>query len=213
MCYSIYSCTLYSIDLGIRNGGGMADSMDMLELDDPNYYTKLLFGLSFFMLITIICMNIIFGIIIDTFSELRGAQNERDEDILNVCFICGYERDVFEKQGKSFDKHVTHEHSPVNYINYLIYLRSKPEDLYDGIEAYVSTQYNNKKTQWAPIENTQFLLVDKDEIDLDTKADMLQEKIDEDSVIINEGVATMNDKLVELEVDLKKMVEIKRQQN
>jgi len=28
MCYSIYSCTLYSIDLGIRNGGGMADSMD-----------------------------------------------------------------------------------------------------------------------------------------------------------------------------------------
>ena len=52
------------------------------------------------MLINIVSMNIIFGIIIDTFAELRDAQNTRDEDLKNVCFISGYERDVFEKQGK-----------------------------------------------------------------------------------------------------------------
>lgn len=40
MCYSLYSCTMYSMDLGLRNGGGIADSMDLLELEDPNYFGK-----------------------------------------------------------------------------------------------------------------------------------------------------------------------------
>lgn len=212
MCYSIYSCTFYSIDLGIRNGGGIADSIDLLELDDPNYYTKLIFGLSYFMLITIVSMNIIFGIIIDTFSELRDAENTRTDDTKNVCFISGYERDVFEKMGKSFDKHISHFHNPLNYINFLIYIRSKPEDLYDGIEAYVADQYANKKTTWAPIENTMYLKVDKDEIDFDTKADNLQEKLNEETSIMKEGVDTMNSKLEELEVDIRKMVSLKTSQ-
>ena len=207
MCYSIYSCLLYSMDLGIRNGGGIADSMDLLELEDPNYFSKQFFGLSYFMLINIVSMNIIFGIIIDTFAELRDAQNTRDEDLKNVCFICGYERDVFEKQGKSFDKHVTHEHNPVNYINYLIYIRCKAEDEYDGIESYVSEQFNNKKTLWAPIENTQFIAVDKDEIDIDTKMDTLQERVDEETTNIKDGLTNVNDKIDSLVSEVKKVTD------
>merc|ERR1711976_784322 len=159
---------MYSINLGLRNGGGIADSMQLMELSDSKFYWKLIFDLSYFMLINIVSLNIIFGIIIDTFAELRDSQNTRDDDLKNVCFISGYERDVFEKQGKSFDKHITHEHNPVNYINFLIYIKSKPEDEYDGIESYVSDQLKSKKTLWAPIENTMFLVVDKDEIDIDT---------------------------------------------
>lgn len=66
------------MDLGIRNGGGIGDSMDILELDDSLFTSKLIFDLSYFMLINIVSMNIIFGIIIDTFAELRDAQNTRD---------------------------------------------------------------------------------------------------------------------------------------
>lgn len=179
MCSSIHSCFLYSIDLGLRNGGGIADSMDILDLSNPHFGAKLIFDLSYYMLINIVSMNIIFGIIIDTFAQLRDDQNTRDEDTRNVCFICGYERDVFEKQSKSFDKHVAHEHNPTNYINFLIHVQSKPDDLYDGIEAYVAEQLKKKKTQWAPIEKTEFITIDKDEIDLDTKVDTLQERMDE----------------------------------
>jgi len=152
-------------------------------------------------------MNIIFGIIIDTFAELRDAQNTRDEDPKNVCFISGYERDVFEKQGKSFDKHITHEHNPVNYINFLIYIKSKPEDEYDGIEAYVSDQLANKKTLWAPIENTMFLVVDKDEIDIDTKMDTLQEKVDEETATIKENLTTINEQIDTLANEVKKITD------
>jgi len=147
------------------------------------------------MLINIVSMNIIFGIIIDTFAELRDAQNTRDEDRKNVCFICGYERDVFEKQSKSFDKHITHEHSATNYINFLIHIRGKPADTYDGIEAHVFDQLTKKKTQWAPIEKTEFIEVDSDEIDVDTKVDTLQETLAEDSEVINTTVVEINEKM------------------
>jgi hypothetical protein len=157
MCDSIYSCALYSLNLGLRNGGGIADSMDLMEIKNPLFGWKLVFDLSYYMIINIVAMNIIFGIIIDTFAELRDAQNTRDEDFKNVCFICGYERDVFEKQGRSFDTHVTHPHNPTNYINFLIYLRDKPSDEYDGIESFVWDQYTDKKTHWVPIESTMLI--------------------------------------------------------
>lgn len=201
MCDSVYSCALYSLNLGLRNGGGIADSMDLMALDNPLFGWKLVFDLSYFMIINIVSMNIIFGIIIDTFAELRDAQNTRDDDYKNVCFICGYERDVFEKQGKSFDTHVTHPHNPTNYINFLIYLRDKPSDEYDGIESFVWDQYSEKKTHWVPIESTMLITVDKDEIDIDTKVDNLQEQIDGETANINEKLADIDALLDEIDLN------------
>jgi inositol 1,4,5-triphosphate receptor type 3 len=131
--------------------------MDLMEIDNPLFGWKLVFDLSYFMIINIVSMNIIFGIIIDTFAELRDAQNTRDEDYKNVCFICGHERDTFEKKGMSFDKHVNGLHNPTNYINFLIHLVSKPQDEHDGVETYVYDQYHRRKTNWAPIENTMLI--------------------------------------------------------
>lgn len=200
MCDSVYSCTLYSLNLGIRNGGGISDSMDLMELDNPLFGPKLVFDLSYFMIINIVSMNIIFGIIIDTFAELRDAQNCRDEDLKNVCFICGYERDVFEKKGMSFDKHVSGLHNPTNYINFLIHLRCKPEDEFDGVESYVFDQYHRRKTNWAPIENTTLISADKDEIDLDTKLDTLKESVDEQSLNTKETIDGIYGRVSEIKV-------------
>lgn len=159
MCDSVYSCLFFSINLGLRNGGGIADSMALLEMNDPKFGYKLIFDISYFMLINIVSLNIIFGIIIDTFAELRDSQNTRDDDLYNTCFICGHNRDVFEKQGLSFDKHVKYQHNPKQYINFLIHLRTKPGDEFDGIEDFVFTQYMSKKTNWAPIENTRYISI------------------------------------------------------
>ena len=48
-----------------------------------------MFDFSFFVLINIVLLNIIFGIIIDTFGELRDQRNELEDEILNKCYICG----------------------------------------------------------------------------------------------------------------------------
>jgi len=177
ICDSVYSCFLYSVNLGLRNGGGIGDSMALLELDDPKFGAKLIFDISYFMLVNIVSLNIIFGIIIDTFAELRDAQNTRDDDLINVCFICGYGRDVFEKEGISFDKHIKFDHNPIQYINFLIYLRQKPQDEFDGTEEFVYTQYIKRKTNWVPIGNTNFIRLDEDD-DTEAKIDNLNDAME-----------------------------------
>ena len=42
-----------------------------------NFYFYLLVELLFFLFVNIICLNVMFGIIIDTFSELRDKQRLR----------------------------------------------------------------------------------------------------------------------------------------
>lgn len=104
---------------------------------------------------------------------MRDAQNTRDDDLMNVCFICGHDREVFEKEGISFDKHIKFEHDPRKYVYYLIYLRSKPEDEFDGIEEYVFRQYEKKKTTWIPIGETEYIKVEMDD-EIDDKIDNIE---------------------------------------
>lgn len=201
ICDTLYSCFLYSINLGLRNGGGLGDSFDILEFNDNNFSTKLVFDISFYMLVNIVSLNIIFGIIIDTFAEMRDAQNTRDEDICNICFICGHSRDQFEKEGQSFDRHVKYEHNLIQYVNFIIYLRDKPSDEFDGTEEYVFTQYKKKKTNWAPIENTRYINIDDDDDDEDKHdanfdtIDMFIESQKNTNDNMNELMGSMHEKM------------------
>jgi hypothetical protein len=64
---------------GLTAGGGVADIFimpDPLGGPDPFIY-RFFFDLSFFLILIIIWLNIIFGIIIDAFAELRDAKKFR----------------------------------------------------------------------------------------------------------------------------------------
>jgi hypothetical protein len=131
------------MDLGLRNGGGIADSMyiDDYDSNSTNFFARWAFNLIFFIFVNIISLNVIFGIIIDTFAELRAKQMQRDWDQNNKCFVCGLERRVFEKQTKSFVQHVHLEHNPWNYVDYLVYLSSIDPQDHTGFEHSVITRY------------------------------------------------------------------------
>ena len=78
VCFELYTCFFFVLNYGFRNGGGMAESLN--DLDPAKKFAgRTIFDISFFMLINVISLNIIFGIIIDTFSQLRDAQNERSK--------------------------------------------------------------------------------------------------------------------------------------
>ena len=55
----------------MRAGGGMGDNMMIVANDNTDFYSRIFFDMSFYMLINIIFLNIIFGIIVDTFSQMR----------------------------------------------------------------------------------------------------------------------------------------------
>ena len=54
----------------------------------------------FFFIVIIIVLNLIFGVIIDTFADLRSEKQNKEEVIKNSCFICGEYNSEFKQ--KSF---------------------------------------------------------------------------------------------------------------
>lgn len=82
VCKSLSRCVLYVLNMGLRNGGGIGDSASLYPPDNSKVYFKTVFDLFFFFLINVISLNIIFGIIIDTFSEIRGNNEERSKFVI-----------------------------------------------------------------------------------------------------------------------------------
>ena len=76
VCQTLRSCTIYILNMGFRNGGGIGDSMKLYPFGSKAVL-KTLLDLMFFFLVNVVSLNIIFGIIIDTFGELRDNADHR----------------------------------------------------------------------------------------------------------------------------------------
>jgi hypothetical protein len=70
LCMSLLHCYLTTITYGLRFGGGIAElnTTTTAEWNRQNYFIKFFFDISFFLLITTIILNVVFGIIIDSFA-------------------------------------------------------------------------------------------------------------------------------------------------
>ena len=62
----------------------------LTPLQEALFFLRVLYDLSFFFLVIIIIIqNLIFGVIIDTFADLRSEKNKKEYQLKNTCFICG----------------------------------------------------------------------------------------------------------------------------
>lgn len=55
--------------------------------------------MTFFAVIVLILMNVLFGIIVDSFGALREEKNFQQDDSINLCFVCNLKRDMFDRYG------------------------------------------------------------------------------------------------------------------
>ena len=93
-CRSMVSCYFTMLN-ALRNGGGIGDSFGSTSYFNESkevYMLRSLNDLSFMLIITLLFSNIIFGIIIDTFAGLRDESAVMEDDMKNVCYICGTDR-------------------------------------------------------------------------------------------------------------------------
>lgn len=75
MCASLASCFMYTLNLGLRNGGGLGDSMEPYEYGkEAKFWLKIAFDVTYFIIINTILLNIVFGVIIDNFGEIRDKK-------------------------------------------------------------------------------------------------------------------------------------------
>ena len=96
-CDSLLYCFTSTLNAGLRAGGGVGEAIGQVSrANKVDYWIRYIYDLSFFILIIIIMLNLIFGIIIDAFADMRDEKNYIEEDIKDKCFICGLSRFEFE---------------------------------------------------------------------------------------------------------------------
>ena len=140
------------IDYGFRYRGGIADLMLKISFQHNTaiWMARLFHDLAYFFLIIILMLEMIFGILIETFRELRIHQQNREMDMNEICFICGIKRDQLEKTSKNYEEHINHTHNVWNYVNYMIRLKfSNLQDL-NAINSHAYELLNNNNITWIP---------------------------------------------------------------
>lgn len=82
---------------------------------------------------------------------MRIDDKSKNEDMINVCFICGFDREFYSKQSKGFKGHIREDHNMWNYLFYISYIRHKDSTELTGIESYVKECFDKKNIDWFPI--------------------------------------------------------------
>jgi hypothetical protein len=76
----LLNCYASGINYGLRFGGGLGDAFPGVSAQDwniANYYFRFVMDILFMLLISIILLNVVLGIIVDSFASLREASGER----------------------------------------------------------------------------------------------------------------------------------------
>ena len=164
-CEYIWQCLATSVRAGLMSGGGLGEALSYAGIRSvPLFGTdtdmvvsdllRIVFDLSFFILVTTIGLNVVFGIIIDTFSELREEKSEVDEAIKTKCYICGFQDFEFERNDSENGGWSNHREKDHNIWNYLMFINhvavQNPTD-YTYMESKVAEQLMDKSADWMPI--------------------------------------------------------------
>ena len=152
ICSSYLQCFLTMFNYGIRSGGiGDFSSYKSYE-DKKNYWGNFIFNWIFYFSIVLIMINIVNGIIVDTFQALREESSLKFEALNNICFICSLKRSKFEINGLNYAKHTNNEHNLQNYFHYLIKVKSSVENDLNSLDYQVLNDMKEEKFDFFPIK-------------------------------------------------------------
>ena len=108
-CDTLYQCLVSSLRMGLLAGGGLGDALpfDATEVYgfSAGWYSpavRTIFDLTFFIIVTTIGLNVVFGIIVDSFSELRDEKYQIEEAKKSECLICGLKASDFDQYGNGW---------------------------------------------------------------------------------------------------------------
>ena len=152
MCESLIYCFLTMINNGMRwhCGVGKITRSESYILHFWPFVHRFAFDLLFFWIIEAMMLKIVYGIILDSFGELRQAHYLIEKDIANNCFICNIEKDECEKNNISFEEHCNQVHNVWDYAFYMITLRMKEASTLNSSNARNRKKIIEESVDWLP---------------------------------------------------------------
>jgi len=156
LCDDVFHCWQAMFNYGLLTGTGPVSSNQIGPplYSNPNYVDRFIFDLIFFLILILIFLNVFFGIIIDTFGELRGQRKEKDANIKDICLICSIDRTTFDRQGNGFDYHTQIEHNSWFYLYFIVYIKTKQQSEFSGIEQYIYEKIIANDINWFPMSKS-----------------------------------------------------------
>uniref|UniRef100_A0A3B4BJ96 Inositol 1,4,5-trisphosphate receptor, type 1a n=1 Tax=Periophthalmus magnuspinnatus TaxID=409849 RepID=A0A3B4BJ96_9GOBI len=149
-CDSLLMCIVTVLSHGLRSGGGVGDVLRKPSKEEPLFAARVVYDLLFFFMVIIIVLNLIFGVIIDTFADLRSEKQKKEEVLKTTCFICGLERDKFDNKTVTFEEHIKEEHNMWHYLFFIVLVKVKDSTEYTGPESYVAEMIKEHNLDWFP---------------------------------------------------------------
>ncbi|EPQ15018.1 Inositol 1,4,5-trisphosphate receptor type 3 [Myotis brandtii] len=180
-CDTLLMCIVTVMNHGLRNGGG-----------ESLFPARVVYDLLFFFIVIIIVLNLIFGVIIDTFADLRSEKQKKEEILKTTCFICGLERDKFDNKTVSFEEHIKFEHNMWNYLYFIVLVRVKNKTDYTGPESYVAQMIKNKNLDWFPRMRAMSLVSNEGEGE-QNEIRILQDKLSSTMKLVSHLTAQLNE--------------------
>lgn len=156
-CDSLLMCFRTTFDQGFKNSGGIGMWLDYMpwysgevtpkELIIPRFFYDDLFMI----IIVIIMLNIVLGLIIDTFAVLRENDEVSIKDREKKCFICGKEKEEIERLTRQpFRVHTLTEHNEWTYLFFIAYLEFKEKTEHNGTDSYIKQLVDARDVEWIP---------------------------------------------------------------
>ncbi|CAG0888142.1 unnamed protein product, partial [Cyprideis torosa] len=177
-CDSLIMCIVTTLNQGLRNGGGIGDVLRAPSSQEPHFVARVIYDLVFFFVVIIIVLNLIFGVIIDTFADLRSEKQQKEEILRNTCFICGLNRSAFDNKTVSFEEHIKCEHNMWHYLYFIVLVKVKDPTEFTGPESYVYSMVKEKNLDWFPRMRAMSLAIGDGEGTETSELKMLQTQID-----------------------------------
>jgi hypothetical protein len=138
-------------------------------------------------------IDLVFGILLGTFSKLREEERMKENDRINHCFICHKSRAVVEKNKEDFDVHRNVTHYIWNYVEYMIFLNLSDFHDLNASNSFARECLNNNSYIFLPSceedikeieENKNIKILDDDSDEISSEEEEEEEENDEN--VINE---------------------------
>jgi len=157
-CATFADCTVFTMNTGLRHEGGIGFGLQERpeDRDDHLQVSRFIYDLSFFVLITTLFLNLLFGIIVDTFGSLRMESQSRENNLRNTAFVSCLDRSQLDKslsalgRNSGFDWLEAGGQNKWSYMKFILYLKKKDPLNYTGPETAVVRLVNNEDISWMP---------------------------------------------------------------
>jgi hypothetical protein len=154
-CDSLIRCMVVNLVYGLKSGGGVSETIGYPVFGgsyDVSAYLRLLFDFCFFLILIIMFLNLVFGIILDTFGQLREEREAIEKDQKGKCFICGQDRSDFDRVvNGGFEQHIEYEQNMWDYLYFMHYVKLKPSEDHNGQEGFVAECMESHEPLFFPI--------------------------------------------------------------